>query len=130
MGAVDFDARLKHNGERIAVGTLYPHLCAVTALLALAIVYAWPLLSKMTVSVPGIPEFADVAAYVWSTDWVTKALSTHKALLYTDGLFFPFGADLRLNTSGLLQGLMAYPIRPLLGVVGAYNFVLVLTLAL
>jgi hypothetical protein len=106
------------------------HVVATLVLTALAIVYAWPLLSTLTVSIPATAPFADVSEYVWSTGWVAQALANHKSLFYTDLLFFPFGADLRLNTFGLLQGLIAFPITPVLGIVGAYNLVLVLTLVL
>ncbi len=112
------------------VRPLFAHVCAIAGLIILAVIYAWPLLSKLTVSIPATPPFADVTEYVWSTGWVAEALTHHKSLFYTDALFFPFGADLRLNTFGLLQGLLAFPVTRILGVVGAYNLVLVATLAM
>lgn len=43
-------------------------------------------------------------------------------------MLLPFGADLRLHTYGLLQGLAAYPFVTWLGVAGAFNLVLIATL--
>jgi hypothetical protein len=51
-------------------------------------------------------------------------------VLRSDDVRVPFGADLRLHTYGLLQGVLAAPLVPLVGVVGAFNLVLVGTLYL
>jgi hypothetical protein len=67
---------------------------------------------------------------VWNVGYVAQALRTGGDLLYTDTVLFPFGADLRLHTYGLLQGVLAYPFIGLVGVVGAFNLVLIGTLFL
>ena len=66
---------------------------------------------------------------VWNVGWVEHAL-VHDlgALLRTDDVLVPFGADLRLHTYGLLEGLLAAPLVGWLGVVGAFNAVLLATL--
>src|SRR5262245_52939583 len=106
------------------------HISVTVGFVGLAIVYAWPLLSHLTVSIPGTPQFTDVSEYVWSTGWFATAVTSDKSLFFTDALFVPFGADLRLNTFGLLQALIAFPIGRILNIVAAFNLVLVLTLAL
>src|SRR5262249_28480484 len=52
------------------------------------------------------------------------------SLLRTADVLAPFGADLRLHTYGLLQGVLVSPLVPVVGVVGAYNLMLVGTLLL
>ncbi len=104
------------------------HLYAVLGLVLLAAIYTWPLLSRLTTSIPATPEFEDVTEYVWNIRWVAQALTTEKQLLYSDALFVPSGVDLRFGTFGLLQGLLAFPFTSLLGVVGAFNLILFATL--
>lgn len=116
--------------QKRRIANARPHLLALACLAIVATVYSWPLLSNLTIAIPARPDFADVTEYVWNTGWVRHALTSDNALLHTDALFAPFGADLRLNTFGLLQGLLAFPLTYLLGVVGAYNAVLLLTLFL
>ncbi len=114
--------------EKRRVARWRPHLVALGFLGIVAAIYAWPLLSNLTTSIPGQPDFPDVTEYVWNTGWVRHALTSDDALLYTEALFVPFGADLRLSTFGMLQGFFAFPFTYLLGVVGAYNLILILTL--
>jgi transcriptional regulator with XRE-family HTH domain len=108
----------------------YAHGLIILAIALVALGYTWPLITHLTVAVPGRPGFPDVTEYVWSVGWVHHALTSSDSLMYTDALFVPLGADLRLNTFGLLQGLIAFPLIGWLGVVGAYNFVLVASLFL
>ncbi len=110
--------------------TVGPHLLALGCLVLVAILYAWPLLSALTTAIPGRSDFKDVTEYVWNTWWVRHALTSDAPLFYTADLFVPFGADLRLNTFGLLPGLLAFPFTTWLGVVGTYNLILIFTLFL
>jgi hypothetical protein len=97
-------------------------------LVLVTLIYAYPLLSHLTTSIPGIAKDHDVATMVWNVAWVRQALQQGKDLLHTDAVLIPFGADLRLHTYGLLQGLMAYPFTGWLGVVGAFNLILIVNL--
>src|SRR5262245_57371387 len=92
------------------------HGLLVAALIALAVFYAWPLASRLSASIPSYPQFTDVTEYVWSVGWVVGAVTSGKSLFHTDAVFVPFGNDLRLNTFGLLQGLGAASITPMLGI--------------
>lgn len=111
---------------------MLPHVLAGGALVAVAVAYAWPLVEQLTTAMPGGPSDQDVATMVWNVGWVHQALATDglsRSLLRTTDVLVPFGADLRLHTYGLLEGLLAAPFVGWLGVVGAFNLVLVATLA-
>jgi hypothetical protein len=92
--------------------------------------YVWPLLGSLTTAIPGGPTDHDVATMVWNVGYVFRALTSDARLLMTADVLVPLGADLRLHTYGLLQGLAAAPVVPLLGVPGAFNLMLVGTLVL
>jgi hypothetical protein len=98
---------------------------ALAALGIVAIIYTWPLLSSAARSMPGGPTDRDVATMVWTVGWVAHALRSGESVLHTDEVLVPFGADLRLHTYGLVQGALATPLVPLVGVVGAFNVMLV-----
>ena len=100
------------------------------ALALVALAYAWPLVRQLTTAMPGGPADLDVATMVWNLGWVAHALSggDARSLLHSADVLAPFGADLRLHTYGLFEGLLAAPLVPLLGVQGAFNVMLVLTL--
>jgi len=101
---------------------------AGAALTLPVMVYAWPLLSRLTTALPGTAQDHDVATFVWNVTWVRHALDSGANLMFTDQVLIPYGADLRIHTYGLLQGLMAYPFTGWLGDLGAFNLMLVVTL--
>ena len=106
------------------------HALPILILGLVTVIYTWPLLSRLTVAVPGRFELTDTTETVWSIGWMHAALSQGGDIWHTDRLFYPFGADLRFNVFGSLQGLMAFPFVALLGVVGASNLVIILTMFL
>src|SRR5215207_6604100 len=108
----------------------FPHGLAVTTLCLAAVAYCWPLISRVTTAVPSLPWDDDAAMMVWNVGTVKHALDGAGSLLWTDMILVPFGADLRLHLYGLLQGLVAYPLIPVLGVVGAFNVVVIATVVL
>lgn len=110
--------------------SLPKHVLPLFIIACVTLVYPWPLLSHLTTAIPGTANDHDVATMVWNVGWVRDVLNTGGDLLSTDAVLIPFTSDLRLHTYGLLQGLMAYPFTGIVGVVGAYNFVLILTLFL
>ena len=105
-------------------------MVAALVLTGVGAAYAWPLLGSRTTAIPGGPTDHDVATMVWNVGYVFRALTSEAGLLTTSDVLVPFGADLRLHTYGLLQGLAAAPLVPLLGVPGAFNLMLVGTLVL
>lgn len=94
----------------------------------MTLAYTAPLIAHLTSAIPGVAKDHDVATMVWNVAWVRQALNSGGDLLRTDAVLLPFGADLRLHTYGLLQGLMAYPFTGLLGAVGAFNLMLIVNL--
>src|SRR6266849_5391787 len=104
------------------------HVLPIGALAVIGLIYVWPLVSQLTTAIPGGPEDRDVATMVWNIGWVHHVLVSGGHPLRSDDVLVPFGADLRLHTYGFLQGLLAAPFVGLLGVVGAYNLVLLATL--
>jgi hypothetical protein len=106
------------------------HALALGCLAVVAVIYAWPLVKQLTTAIPGTANDYDVAPMVWNVGWTRRALDGGGNLIQTDAVLVPYGADLRLHTYGLLQGLLAYPFADWLGVVGSYNLVLVATLFL
>jgi hypothetical protein len=106
------------------------HVLPLGALGVIGLIYAWPLVSQLTTAIPGGPQDRDVATMVWNVGWVHHVLVSGGNPLRADDVLVPFGADLRLHTYGLLQGLVAAPFVAFLGVVGAYNLVLLATLLL
>ena len=131
-GAQALVRRLTRTHAEAAIGALrsaWPHLLACGALVGVGLVYGWPLVTQMTTAIPGGPSDQDVATFVWNVGWVEHALTHEPAsLLRTNDVLVPFGADLRLHTYGLLEGLLAAPFVAWLGVVGAFNLVLLATL--
>jgi hypothetical protein len=103
------------------------HAAALLGLAAAAAIYLWPLLARLDSALPGTAADHDVATFAWNVSWVRHALETGSRLLFTEMVLTPYGADLRLHTLGLLQGLMAFPLTWLLGDLGAFNLVLALS---
>ena len=99
-------------------------------LVAAALVYLAPLMGALTSAMPGGPLDRDVATMVWNVGYVFRALTSDAGVLWTSDVLVPFGADLRLHTYGLLQGVAAAPLVPLLGVQGAFNLMLLATVVL
>jgi hypothetical protein len=107
-----------------------PALAAVLSV-AVAVAFTWPRALQLRTVVPGTPREADVATYVWNFWWVRHAIvDLHASPLHTDLVIAPFGADLRLHTLGLLDGLAAIPFERFLGPVGSLNLSILATLAL
>jgi hypothetical protein len=109
---------------------IYANLFGLAVLGLVTLGYGWNLVTNLTLAIPGTPHDHDVATMVWNTAWVHYALTNNADLLFSPAVFAPTGADLRLHTYGLLQGLIAFPLVGWLGVTGAYNFVVLLTLFL
>ena len=82
-------------------------------------------MSQLTSAIPGTDTDLDVASYVWNVWWAKQALETSASIFRSDEVIIPFGVDLRVHTYGPLLPLLAYPFTFFLGIVGAYNLVLV-----
>ena len=102
-------------------------LIAVGCLLLVTIIWGWPLLRELKTAIPGVPSFVDITELIWDTGWVRHALTSEAALFETDTLLVPFKSNLRLIAYGLLTAMAAFPLTLFLGVVGAFNVVVLLT---
>ena len=109
---------------------LRSHVPAAVGLTVVAGIYAWPLLAVLTTAIPGVPRDHDVATMVWNQWHIHRALTGEAPLFRVDDVIVPFGADLRLHTYGLFQGLLGALFVGWIGVIGAFNLVVVGTLML
>jgi hypothetical protein len=87
-------------------------------------------MSRPHTHIPGTSADLDVATMVWNVGWVHRAIETHRALLYSDAVLIPFGADLRAHTYGSLPALLVYPIARAFDALVAFNVMLLVTLVL
>ena len=106
------------------------HGLALACLAGAAIFYTWPLAADLRGSIPGLSRLTDVTEYVWLVGWMQYALTHHVFPLKTGWLLVPFESELRLGTFCFLQALAAFPLTGPLGIIGAYNTVLIGTLFL
>lgn len=107
-------------------------LTAVACGLAVfAVVLTWPLALNLKTALPGDPA-GDTGVYVWNL-WIFRhELVTHGHWPFaTDHIFaFTGGSDFGLHNYTPLADMLALPLIPWVGVVGAFNLVLMTVLAL
>jgi hypothetical protein len=104
---------------------------AVAAYGVLALALVWPLPLHLTSALLGDPG-GDTGVYVWNL-WVFRhELVDHSRLpLSTDHIFsYTGGSDFSLHNYTPLASVLALPLIPRLGIVGAYNVTLLLFLVL
>ncbi len=96
----------------------------------LSVVATWPTLLRFTTE--GLGEFyLDRVQNVWNLWWVKVALlDRHTNPFQTDLLLYPQGADLYFHTLNLPSTLLSLPVQLLAGPTAAYNFSMMLALAL
>ena len=94
--------------------------------IALAVVYGRVAVANLTYGVVG----GNSNGYedVWNDYWLKTALHLHRNPFYTDYLFAPNGVSLRFHTLNPFGGLIALPLSPLIGIVGAMNLKFLLAL--
>ncbi len=111
---------------RLARGAL-----VLTAYAALALIVTWPLAIHLRTHLPGDPA-GDTGVYVWNL-WIFRhELVAHGHLPFSTRHIFGFtgGADFALHNYTAVADLLAFPLIPLVGVVGAFNVVLIAVRAL
>ena len=104
--------------------TIAPRLQLLAPWLVGLVLFAWvfgpALLAPRTTFVG--EEFIDYHGTLWFFWWVDHALSEGQPLLQSTWLFHPWGKDLYAHTGGnVLDGLMAMPLRRVLGPVLGMN---------
>ncbi len=96
-----------------------------------AVLQAWPLPLHLTTHLTGIPS-SDAGAYVWNTWVFGRELIQHgKSPFSTDAIFaLDPVSDLALHNYTVFANLVAIPLQPWFGVVGAFNLTYLLNVAL
>jgi hypothetical protein len=92
---------------------------------ALAVLLTWPLAAHLTTGLLSEAS-GDTAVYVWNL-WVFRhELLEHAHLPFSTGhvLAYTGGTDLSLHNYAPIAGLLALPLIPSLGVIGAYNLLM------
>lgn len=99
---------------------------ALIGAVALAALYGRVAVANLTYGVVG----GNSNGYedVWNDYWLRTALHLHRNPFYTDYLFGPNGVSLRFHTLNPFGGLIALPLTPLIGIVGAMNLKFLLAL--
>ena len=91
----------------------------------------WPLALHLRTHLPGDPG-GDTGVYVWNL-WIFRhELVAHAHLPFSTQHIFGFtgGTDFSLHNYTAVAGVLAFPLIGVLGVVGAFNLVMMLVLAL
>ncbi|MGI8689300.1 MAG: hypothetical protein ACR2M3_12040 [Thermomicrobiales bacterium] len=108
------------------VGVAHATLWALIGAIALAVIYGRVAVANLTYGVVG----GNSNGYedVWNDYWLRTALRLHRNPFYTNYLFAPNGVSLRFHTLNPFGGLIALPLSPLIGIVGAMNVKFLLAL--
>ena len=101
-------------------------LWALIGAIALAIIYGRVAVTNLTYGVVG--GNSNGYENVWNDYWLRTALRLHRNPFFTDYLFAPNGVSLRFHTLNPFGGLIALPLTPLIGIVGAMNLKFLLAL--
>ena len=105
--------------------------CALAAFVLVAVLQSWPLPVRLFTHLTGPPS-GDTGVYVWNT-WVFRheLVERHRSPFYTDRIFsLDSRADLSLHNYTVFADVLALPLQPVLGVVGAFNTIYLLNIAL
>jgi len=110
------------NAARSAIGISYG---------VLACVLTWPLPRHLRTDLLG-PVSEDLGVYLWNL-WIFRhELLTHHHLPLSTAHILGYAGptDFALHNYAAVAGLLAFPLIPVLGLVGAFNIVLILCVAL
>ncbi len=104
-------------------------LLTLLAFVLLAIAITWPLVLDLDASIPG-GGAGDNVVFLWSFWWARVALAGPAALLHSQHLFFPFGAELALHTHAFFGALVGATVLAPFSIVTAHNIVVIGSIAL
>lgn len=88
----------------------------------------WPAPTALTAEMLG--DGADSHLFVWNSWWFATAISEGHNPFETTEIFWPLGTELWLHTLSPWNAALALPLAPVLGYVGAYNFLVIASFAL
>ncbi len=126
MGRAETDAPVRTARGGPPAWLRAPALWALIGAVVCAGIYARVAVTHLTSGVVG----GNSNGYedVWNDYWLRTALQLHRNPYYTDYLFGPNGVSLRFHTLNPFGGLIALPLTPLIGYVGAMNLKFLLSL--
>ncbi len=103
-----------------------PTLWALIGAIAFAAIYGRVAVANFTYGVVG--GNSNGYENVWNDYWLRTAFHLHRNPFFTDYLLGPNGVSLRFHTLNPFGGLIAAPLSPLIGIVGAMNLKFLLAL--
>lgn len=116
------------NGERRRC-SLRKHLWVLLAYLLLGLLLTWPMAAHLATHVPG--DGIDDPALAWNLWWAKHALVDQPQNPFlVSWQFWPVGINLAFYTLTLLNGALSIPLQAALGVIPAYNLLLLSSFAL
>jgi len=106
---------------------LRPLLLALAGYLAVAVAFSWPLPRHLTTALTGPPD-SDAGVYVWNLWVFHRELVEQRTfpLLTTAILAFDDPVNLSQHNYTIFANVLALPIIPFIGVVGAFNAIYLL----
>ena len=99
------------------------HIAILLAYLMLGLLLTWPMAAHLTTHVPG--DGIDDPSLAWNLWWVKHSLVDQPQNPFAcDWQFWPIGINLAFYTLTILNGLLSVPLQTALGLVPAYNLLL------
>jgi hypothetical protein len=100
------------------------HLPVLAALLALAVLWTWPLVRHFSTHIPGAP--GDNFTFLWNLWWMRHVLgSADSGFFHSAFLFFPFGVDLVNHSHTALLGVVGATVLSRVPIVEVENLYIV-----
>ncbi len=109
---------------------LRPHLWALAFFSGLTLLFAWPVVTNLSLGTPGhFP--VDRNQNLWNFWWFKRSLlETHTNPYNTDFLFYPYGTKLYLHTFSPYNLIIGLPLQLIFGLIPTYGFIELLTFPL
>ncbi|MGD9123657.1 MAG: PA14 domain-containing protein [Desulfarculaceae bacterium] len=136
------DPQLRAEEPELVVFTYAPwkigNRAAFLGFLVLSLVFTYPLVLELGSAFPSdlwferqpqSERWSDTFQFVWNCWWFKTAIFSGQNPLFCPLIYHPLGANLAFHTNSLTFALASLPFQPFLGLVPAYNVVLLLTLA-
>lgn len=101
------------------------HFSVIFAYTAIAIVYSWPTLSRLQTAYIGPGH--DATLFIWNLWYFRYAIHTlHTNPLWTDYIYWPYGASLLQQHYSLSHDVLGYFLQPAIGLPATYNVLMLL----
>lgn len=111
------------------IKTLARDVAALAIFALLAILWSFPLVSRLSSALPG-DGLGDNAMFLWNFWWMRVSRATGQPFFYTKYVFAPFGTDLTLHTHTALTAFIGATVLHPLDVLTALNVTTIASLSL